>query len=160
MGKNMIIALIASQFGQLNAKTNVEKLRYTVAGVKDGRFYDYVGTDYGMFDEDAKDIEFLTEVHANATRINATTLAQATVRMQKYFVEYLGTSTEDEVPDVVNVQDEAPTVDAQEGIDYDAVTKACKKAIKKGDKDKAVKLLEKLIDQDSHKKLSKKIGMM
>ncbi len=161
MSKNMIIALIVAQFNGLNASTNVERLGYTIAGIKDGKFYDHkTDTDYGVFDETAPDCEFITEKQANSSRINSTTLAQATIKMQKYFAELSGEApVEDETP--TEVEDvETVSEPVEDEIDFEAVEKACKKAIKKGDAKKATKLLAKLEGQDCYKKLSKKLGKL
>ncbi len=164
MSKNMIIALIVAQFNGLNASTNVERLGYTIAGIKDGKFYDHkTDTDYGVFDETAPDCEFITEKQVNSSRINSTTLAQATIKMQKYFAELSGEVVEDETPTTTDgdrgdaISDSEPVEDE---IDFEAVEKACKKAIKKGDAKKATKLLAKLEGQDCYKKLSKKLGKL
>jgi len=148
MSKNMIEALVKSQYNGLNAKDNKERLGYMVAGIKDGKFYDHTSnTDYGVFDANAEDAVFIPESDLELSRITGAKIATVTVAMQKWFDTYTGNGNGAEVP-----AEESEVAD--EEIDTEAVEKARKKAIKKGDLDKAQKLIDKL---GGHKKLQKKL---
>ena len=157
MSKSMVQAMIKGQYNALNAKDNKERLRYMVAGIKDGKFYDSVGTDYGTFDEDVEDVEFITEKDLNLSRITGSKIASITIAMQKFFDTYNGIAAPTDVE--TTEQPDTNELEASEmgEPDYEALEKACKKAIKKGDIKKATKLLAKLDGQDCHKKLSKKL---
>lgn len=157
----MIQAMIKGQYNALNAKDNKERLRYMVAGIKDGKFYDFVGTNYGVFDENVEDTEFIKESDLELSRITGAKIASITIAMQKFFDTYNGVVTEEEnEPETEALPKTELTKDtnvAEEEADYEALEKACKKAIKKGDVKKASKILKKLEGRKSHKKLSKKL---
>ena len=149
MSKKHIEALITAEFVVLSAKDNKERLKYIVAGIKDGKFYDYAGTDYGIFDEAAPDTVFIEESDLELSRITSSKITTITMNMKKFFTEYNGENVE------VNPQDnEDEKIDGDTVIDTEAVEKACKKAIKKGDFKKAQKLIDKI---GGHKKLQKKL---
>jgi len=159
MSKKMMEAYVKAQHAVLTCKDNKERLRYTVAGIKDGKFYDHSGTDYGMFDEKAPDAVFIPESDLELSRITGSKLATITIKMQKFFDTYNGDTnenedTKDETSDSTKKSDKDETTAKVEEVDTDAVEKACKKAIKKGDVKKAQKLIDKL---GGHKKLQKKL---
>ena len=147
--KNFSRAFIAGQYQSLSAKTNVERLKFTVAGIKNGRFYDHVGTDYGLFDEDAPDAIFISDKDVTMTRITGAKIDSITKKVESYFTAYYS----DEVDEVDEVAEEPQE---EHEIDVDAVEKAAKKAIKKGDFKKAQKLIDKL-DGKAAKKMQKKL---
>jgi len=153
MSKKMIEAYVKAQHAVLTCKDNKERLRFTVAGIKDGKFYDYSGTDYGVFDENAPDTVFIPESDLELSRITGSKLATITLKMQKFFDAYFGEGEADEVIDVEVVVGSEATEEGEE-IDTEAVEKAVKKAIKKEDFKKAQKLIDKL---GGHKKLQKKL---
>ena len=155
MSKNFSRAFIEGQYNSMTAKTNAERIKFTVAGVKDGKFYDHAGTDYGLFDIDAPDVIFIPDTDIQLTRITGAKLTIITGKMNKYFEEYYGES-EAPIVEEDNVEPEASveTVEEEDTIDTEAVIEACKKAIKKGKFDKAQKLIDKL---GGHKKLQKKL---
>lgn len=163
----MIQAMIKGQYNALNAKDNKERLRYMVAGIKDGKFYDFVGTNYGVFDENVEDTEFIKESDLELSRITGAKIASITIAMQKFFDTYNGVVVKEdagpETTDVIDSDEDASDdvitdgTAADEEADYQALEKACKKAIKKGDVKKASKIIKKLEGRKSHKKLSKKL---
>jgi len=163
--KNFSRAFIAGQYQSLSAKTNVERLKFTVAGIKNGRFYDHVGTDYGLFDEDAPDAIFISDKDVAMTRITGAKIDSITKKVESYFTAYYSEEDveaeevddeieEAEVEEVEEVEEEESQ--EQPEIDVDAVEKAAKKAIKKGDFKKAQKLIDKL-DGKAAKKMQKKL---
>ncbi len=158
MSKKHIEALITAEFVVLSAKDSKERLKYIVAGIKDGKFYDYAGTDYGIFDEAAPDTVFIEESDLELSRITSSKITTITMNMKKFFTEYNGEVDEDTMDtdkssdDVVSDSDDDNTT--EDTIDTEAVEKACKKAIKKGDFSKAQKLIDKL---GGHSKLQKKL---
>ena len=156
----MIEAFVKAQYKALGAKDNKERLRFMVAGCKDGKLYDLTtDTDYGVFNVDAPDTEFIKESDLKLQRITGAKIGTVTSAMQNFFLEY-GDGTEA----IANVEpEEVETVDSAEvtpHIDFEDIEAKCKKAIKKGNKEKAEKLLAKLEGQDCHKKLAKKIGKL
>jgi len=151
MSKKMIESYVKAQHAVLTCKDNKERLRFTVAGIKDGKFYDYSGTNYGVFDENAPDTVFIPESDLELGRITGSKLATITLKMQKFFDTYFGEGEPTE--EVEPTTTEAPTEEGEE-IDTEAVEKAVKKAIKKEDFKKAQKLIDKL---GGHKKLQKKL---
>lgn len=164
MSKSMMEAYIKAQHAVLTCKDNKERLRYTVAGIKDGKFYDHSGTDYGMFDENAPDTVFIPESDLELSRITGTKLAGITLKMQKFFESYntdedVSTEDADEPKEKKAKKSKSSEADAEASdeepeIDTEAVEKAVKKAIKKSDFKKAQKLIDKL---GGHKKLQKKL---
>jgi len=156
MSKTMMRAFIVAQYASLTAKDNKERLRFTIAGVKDGKLYDHVGTEYGTFDEKAPDAIFIPDTDLQLSRITGAKIEGINKKMTDYFAEYFGESDEKqegafgEPSDVADVMPEH----LEPEIDTDAVEKACKKAIKKGDFKKAQKLIDKL---GGNKKLQKKL---
>ena len=149
MSKSHIEALINTEYEVLKAKDNKERLKFMVAGIKDGCFYNHAnGAIYGEFDTEVPDTVFISEADLEMFRVTSTKIVGITLAMQQFFVDYNGA-------DEPTVEDEPtePTVE-EEAIDTEAVEKACKKAIKKGDFKKAQKLIDKL---GGHKKLQKKL---
>ena len=147
MSKEMIKAHIVAQYAVLTSKDNKERLKYMVAGIKDGKFFDYAGTDYGMFDENAPDTVFIPDSDLSLSRITGVKLAGITLSMQKFFENYENGGSEP-------TEEQCDPEPSDEEIDTGAVEKACKKAIKKGDFKKAQKLIDKL---GGHEKLQKKL---
>ena len=149
MSKVMIEAFIKAQYSALNAKNNKERLGYMVAGIKDGKFYDKCGNiDYGTFDVDAPDAEFITQDDVELTRVASTKILSVTENMNTYFREYNKEDVED-----TEVED----TEVEDVVDYEALETECKKAIKKGNFPKAQKILVKLNGQTCYKKLAKKL---
>ena len=160
MSKSMIESLVQAQFKALNAKDNKERLRYTIAGIKDGKFYDAVGTNYGIYDENAEDTVFIEDSDFELSRITSAKIKSVTDKMLAFFneTEEVKESTNDEVVETEAVEvEEVDEVVETEEVDFEAVEVACKKAIKKGNVKKASKLLAKLDGQSCYKKLAKKI---
>jgi len=165
MSKSMIQAFALAQLASMVSKDNKERLKHTIAGCKDGHLYDHNGQDYGLFNADAPDTVFIPESDLALSRITGVKLEGIAKKAQEFFNEYGANPTPstdgDEKPnengsgdaDNETVGDSVP----KDEVDYDALEKACKKAIKKGDVKKATKLLAKLDGQDCHKKLSKKL---
>jgi len=166
MSQSMMEAFVRGQYKAMTAKDNKERLRYAVAGCKDGHLYNHSGTDFGLFNEDAPDAEFITEKDLTLSRITGSKLQQIADKMEKFFATYGSNSGE-------QVEDE-PTKDAEAGtdlhedesetddvtFDVESAVKACKKAIKKGNDKKALKLIASLEDagfKKEAKKLSKKM---
>ena len=155
MSKVMIEAFIKAQYSALNAKNNKERLGYMVAGIKDGKFYDKCGNiDYGTFDVDAPDAEFITQDDVELTRVTSTKILSVTENMNTYFREYNKEDTEVEDTDT-EVED--TDTEVEDVVDYEALETECKKAIKKGNFPKAQKILVKLNGQTCYKKLAKKL---
>lgn len=161
----MIEALTKAQYGSLGAKDNKERLRFTIAGIRDGKFYDSVGTDYGTFDKDCEDEEFISASDFKLSRITGAKIQAITAKMNSFFTAYFNEdepdiagdnlpepTSEDEV--LEPIKEEAPAESAEDEIDVDAVKDACKQAIKDGKFKKAQKLIDKL---GGHKKLQKKL---
>ena len=114
--KNFSRAFIAGQYQSLSAKTNVERLKFTVAGIKNGRFYDHVGTDYGLFDEDAPDAIFISDKDVTMTRITGAKIDSITKKVESYFTAYYS----DEVDEVDEVADSTSNDEEElEDEDYD-----------------------------------------
>ena len=170
MSKSMIEAFAKAQYRALNAENNKERIGYMIAGIKDGKFYDHkTDTDYGVFDDGGviPDTVFIPESDLELQRITGAKLATLTLNMTKFFDTYGANPKEAEdvksdTKDTSGSSDDtdatsADTSESEPAVDYDALEKACKKAIKKGDVKKATKLLAKLDGQDCHKKLSKKL---
>ena len=151
MSKQHIETLIKAQHAVLTCADNKERLRYTVAGIKDGKFYDHSGTDYGVFDEDAPDTVFIPEADLDLQRITGAKLKSIAGKMTAFFEAY-NSNEPAEIDEVI--EDEAPAEPAEEAIDMDALEKACKKAIKGEKFGKAQKLIDKM---GGHKKLQKKL---
>ena len=161
MSKSMLAAFAISQMKALSAKDNKERLRFTIAGCKDGKLYDHVGTNYGVFDENAPDVVFIPESDLELTRITGVKIAGIIEKAEAFFNEYAFDKVVEveEVEEVVEVEEVEEivedTVEVEEKIDTEAVEKAAKKAIKKGDFKKAQKLIDKL---GGSKKLQKKLN--
>ena len=154
MSKTMILAFIESQFNMMSAQDNKERLHYIVAGIKDGELYDLSGNTYGKLDG-IEDTEWITKEDGELSRITSAKIGKAKHAFKAFADKVLGVEQEDE-PTVK--QEDEPTVEDE--IDIDAVVKACKKAIKKGNQKKAMKLANKIetVDVKAYKKLMKKIG--
>jgi len=152
MSKKMMRTHVVAQYAILNAETNKDRLKYIVAGIKNGKFYDYAGTDYGVFDKDAPDTEFMPESDLGLSRITGSKLATITIKMQKFFDSYFDEDKGE--PEEYTKEEAEAEADTVEEVDTEAVEKAIKKAIKKGDLKKAQKLIDKL---GGHKKLQKKL---
>ena len=151
MSKTHIQALVGGQYNSLNAKDNKERLKYTVAGCKDGKLYDYAGTNYGAFNEDAPDTEFITEADLNLSRITAVRLKGITERMQNFFNTYGANPVEEAtVEDVEEVEEVVEE-------DNDELIEKFKKAIKKGKAKKARKLLDEIGENKKLAKMLKKL---
>jgi rubrerythrin len=171
MSKSMIEAFIKGQYNAINAKDNKERLRFTVAGIRNGRFYALDGTDYGLFDENAPDAEFIVLKDLELSRITGAKIQNITNKMLDYFNKYGVHKNEGTTDEKVNDSDTEATTEngskmvsdeSQDVLDVDAVVKECKKAIKKGKSKKALKLAQKIemVDVKTFKKLMKKIGDM
>ena len=144
---------MSKQMISLTAKDGKERLRFTVAGVKDGKFYDAVGTDYGTYD--GEDVEFITEEDLNVSRLTGVRLEKIKQRADAYFS---GTPFKSNEPVAeAYFSDEQTEEDEQPEIDVDALVSACKKAIKDGKFKKANKIIEKLDGHKVAKKLAKKL---
>jgi len=162
MSKTMILAFIESQFNMMSAQDNKERLHYIVAGIKDGELYDLSGNTYGKLDG-IEDTEWITKEDGELSRITSAKIGKAKHAFKAFADKVLGVEQEDE-PTVKQEdeptvkQEDEPTVEDE--IDIDAVVKACKKAIKKGNQKKAMKLANKIetVDVKAYKKLMKKIG--
>lgn len=152
MSKSNIQAHALAGVALLGAKDTKARLHYVIAGVKDGKMYDHAGTDYGVYDEDAEDVEFITDEDLALSRISGTKIAS----IGKLMADYFNPNAEEESKP--EPKEDGGSSEPAEEIDYDAVAKACKKAIKKEDVKKATKLLAKLEGQDCYKKLSKKLA--
>jgi len=160
MSQSMIQAFTKGQYKAINAKDNKERLKFTVAGCRGGHLFAHDGTDYGLFNADAPDTEFITLKDLELSRITGAKIAQITQKMEAFFDKYGANPTEQ--PEAkAELETETTSEDAandEPEIDTEAVVKACKKAIKKGNTKKALKLLNKLPeDSKEFKKLSKKL---
>ena len=157
MSKSMLAAFAISQMKALSAKDNKERLRFTIAGCKDGKLYDHVGTNYGVFDENAPDVGFIPESDLELTRITGVKIAGIIEKAEAFFNEYaFDKVVEVETDTVVEVEEVVEVVEVlEEEIDTEAVTKATNKAIKKGNFKKAQKLIDKL---GGNEKLQKKLN--
>ncbi len=168
MSKSMIQAFALAQLASLISKDNKGRLKYTIAGCKDGHLYDHNGQDYGLFNADAPDTVFIPESDLELSRITGVKLEGIAKKASAFFDVY-GADPKDE--GAVEREADEPTEEqsdpeptggdvdkTDEAVDYDALEKACKKAIKKGNMKKATKLLVKLEGQKCHKKLSKKVS--
>ena len=179
MSKSMIQAFALAQLASLISKDNKGRLKYTIAGCKDGHLYDHNGQDYGLFNADAPDTVFIPESDLELSRITGVKLEGIAKKASAFFDVYGakpkgskdvdGTDTDssddaedernDTVVDSTSVNDADSDSDSNTPkVDYEALEKACKKAIKKGNMKKATKLLVKLEGQKCHKKLSKKVS--
>ena len=165
MSKSMIEAFVKAQYGALTANDNRERLRHVVVGCKNGRLYSHSGTDYGEFD--APDTIFSPDSDTQLTRITGVKMAGINKKMLEFFDKYGANPVEvDEPTDEPTDSNDEPTDSNddtcdnksddvnEDAVDTEAVEKACKKAIKKGDFKKAQKLIDKL---GGHKKLQKKL---
>ena len=157
MSKKMLIALAITQMNSLSAKDNKERLKFTIAGCKDGKLYDHAGTDYGVFDENAEDVIFIPDTDLQLSRITGAKISGITQKALAFFAQYAEAKPADDDGSDEDESEAGQDEDDTDEVDYAAVEKACKKAIKKGDLKKAKKLLAKLDGQDCHKKLSKKL---
>lgn len=159
MSKSHIKAFAKGQMNALLAKDNKDRLKYTIAGCRNGHLYAHDGSDFGLYDADATDTEWITLKDLELQRITGVKLAKINEMAIAFFAidnEELpwAEPKEEQNSQVVEVEPK------EDKIDFDAVEKACKKAIKKEDIKKATKLLAKLEGQDCHKKLSKKLGKL
>ena len=153
MSKSMIGAFAQAQILALSAKDNKERLRFTIAGCKDGKLYDHSGTDYGVYDPEAPDAIFIPDTDLQLSRITGVKLEGIARKMTEFFSDV--EPAVEEPTDTDGDRGDA-IVDSEpvDEIDVEAVEDACKKAIKKGKFDKAQKLIDKL---GGHKKLQKKL---
>ena len=152
MSKKHIEAFIKSQYQTLGARDNKERMKFVVAGIKDGHFYNHMGTDFGEFDAEAPDAVFIQEADVKLSRIVGSKILKVTKAMDDYFKEYYG--VEEDEPEEVETEEE-PTEEAE--IDEDAVKQAFKKALKKGKLKKAQKIVDMLPDGKLKSKLEKKL---
>jgi len=154
MSQSHIQALVEAQYKSLTSKDNKERLRYTVAGCKDGKLYDHAGTNYGVFNEDAADTEFITDEDLSVTRLTGARLSTIAARASKFFEQY-GTNTpssdSEEPTDTDNKDDE------DELTETDELIAKFKKAIKKGKTKKARKLLSEIGEDKKLSKMLKKL---
>lgn len=166
MSKSHIEAFGRGQLNALIAKDNKDRLKYTMAGCKNGHLYAHDGSDFGLFDVDAPDAEWITPKDLELKRITGVKLESIVKKATQFFADNGDgqTSTDLEVStDEPKVPVEEIVEDVKEPveeIDFEVVAKACKKAIKKEDVKKATKLLAKLEGQPSHAKLAKKLGKL
>jgi len=128
MSKSHIEAFVKAQYNALLSKDNKDRLRYIVAGCKDGRLYSNTGTDYGEFD--APDTVFSESTDLDLSRVTTVKLNTINDKMLAFFAEY-GVNPEPEVEEPT----EEPTCTTE-------LTDAVKKAIKKGKLKKAQKLID------------------
>ncbi len=162
MAKSYIVGLIQSQYGGLVAKDNKERLRHLVAGIKDGKLYSHSGADYGMFDENAEDVEFITDADLALSRVTAIKIRSITNKMQTFFAGYglggLAGKLDDEGTDTEDVTTEEHAEVEVPPINVQAVTEAFDTALENGKLKKARKLLNKLNEAGvKTKKLEKKL---
>ena len=163
MGKSQIEAFTKAQMKSLVAKDNKERLKFTVAGCKDGHLYSHDGTDFGLYEADAPDTEFITQADLEVGRLTSSRLEKIYTLAETFFNTY-GSASKETSEDVPKKPSEQPVsvensedTPSEDEVDNEALVKACKKAIKKEDFKKAQKLIEKLTDEDAAKKLSKKL---
>jgi len=178
--KPFIEALIKAQYDVLSSKDNKERLLFTIAGIKDGHFYNHTGTDFGLFDDEVEDVEFIVKEDLKLGRITGVKLGRIQAKMNQFFADYYGIGNE--VDDHVKEEEkedsdekeespkkskkgnkkekskvEEPTSDTNdETPNVDAMVDACKECIKNGKFKKAKKLIAKL-DGKIAKKLAKKL---
>ncbi len=150
MSKSHIEAFTKAQYEALT-QTNKERIPFTIAGCKDGHLYDLSGRDFGEFNLDAPDTEFITVKDGELSRITKVKILAITNTMKKFFDTYGANPVE-----AAEQSDPGGGDKDKAEIDTEAVEEACKKAIKKGKFDKAQKLIDKL---GGHKKLQKKLDM-
>ena len=145
MSKSHIEAFVKAQYNALLSKDNKDRLRYIVAGCKDGRLYSNTGTDYGEID--APDTVFSESTDLDLSRVTTVKLNTINDKMLAFFAEY-GANPVEEVtePEEVTLAEKCENTFAIE----DAVTKA----IKKGKFKKAQKLIDRV---DGDAKLQKKL---
>ena len=176
MSKSMIQAFALAQMLAMVAKDNKERLKYTIAGCKDGHLYDHTGQDYGLFNADAPDTVFIPETDLELQRITGVKLQGIQKKAQDFFDKYgaepttgdedenenaengASTGGEKSEKDEVSKKPTNDTENTEDKVDYDALATACKEAIKSGKIKKATKLLAKLEGQKTHKKLAKKLA--
>jgi len=179
MGKQQIQGLVSVQYDVLNSQDNKERIRFVVAGCREGRLYNMSGTDFGMFNEEAPDTEFITDADLDLSRITGARLSSITKKMKDFFNKY-GVSdvtdssnddndtndsdsddTNSSNDDVESKKDKKNKVSNDKKkelkVNIDEVVAKCKKAIKKEKFDKARELIKLLGDIDIAKKLSKKL---
>lgn len=153
-----IQAYIKGQFAALSAKDNKERLRFTVAGIKDNKPYDYVGTDYGTLDGTFADVVFFEQDVLELSRITQSRIDTITKNMTDYFAEVEEEDEANEHQEVVEKSEESEEVEKNEqgvvGEAEDNTEVLIKKAIKKGKFKKAQKLLDQI---GGDKKLQKKL---
>ena len=166
MSKSHIQAFALAQIASITEKTVKDRLKYTVAGCKDGCLYSNDGTNYGIYNEDAPDTVFITQEDLDMSRVTGAKIAKIETLMKDFFNEY-GTPvpTNDDTTaddnadnDSDSVEDNVETVEtelAEEVVsDFEEAEDAIKKAIKKGKFKKAQKLIDEI---GGHKKLQKKL---
>ena len=173
MSQSMIKAFIEGQYRALNAKDNKERIRYIVAGTKDGRFYDHAGNDYGYFG-DVPDEVFIAESDLDLSRITTSKLDAVTKSMNDFFAKYMGVEAVESVETLEdeneeeedaeektmakNLEVEVETVESEEvELSQEEIAEKAKKAIKKGKLKKAKKLIAQIEDKKVAKKLKAKL---
>ena len=179
MGKKQIQKLVELQYEVLKTNNSKERLKYVVAGIRDGRLYNMIGTNFGRFseDEDIPDTEFITDDDLALSRISSAKIDDITSKMLNFFKKYgevsNGTDNDNtsfcndtcnntcnatgDKEDKENGEDGEDVVQEELNLNVDEVVKECKKAIKKGKFDKATELISLLGDDKNAKKLSKKL---
>lgn len=181
MGKEFLEAIAKAQFASIQQSPK-DRLRYCIAGVKDGKFYDLAGTiDYGVYDADAPDAEFITEADANVSRVTKVKIDTVTKRMEDYFNEH-GINGEHDVFDAdsesATTDDSGAEVEQEDNTNEGVTTNdtcssantcssdddgesdkinAIEKALTKGKVKKATKLINELEDGKVKKKMLKKL---
>jgi len=168
MGKKQIQELVELQYKVLKTNNSKERLKYVVAGVRDGKLYNMIGTNFGKFGEDIPDTEFITDDDLALSRLSSIRLSIITSRMANFFKKY-GEVSDDTSNDICYAisndtsndtsvkEDEEDVVQKELNLNVDEVVKECKKAIKNRMFDKANTLINLLGDDKNAKKLSKKL---
>jgi len=165
MGKKQIEKLVKLQYEVLKVQDNKERLRYIVAGIKDGRLYNMVGTNFGEFGEDVPDTEFITEDDLDLSRISSVRISAITLKMSNFFKKYGEVSNDSTNNDNTtfcndtcnDASDKEDVTQKELKLNVDELIEKCKKAIKKGKFNKAAELITLLGDDKNAKKLSKKL---
>lgn len=142
----MIEAFAKAQIKGLSLTTK-DRLKYTIAGCKDGCLYDNMGTNYGLYDNNAPDMEFITAEDLNVSRITASKLAKIKVLSDNFFAEFGAHPTTDLDEALDEAQDEVSPLEEEFAEQVDLVANI-KKAIKKGKLKKAQKLINTLDNSD------------
>ena len=162
MGKKQIQKLVELQYEVLKTNNSKERLKYVVAGIRDGRLYNMIGTNFGRFgekNEDIPDTEFITEDDLTISRLSSAKIDDITSKMLNFFKKYgeVSNDTDDISNDIDDISNDIDDISEELNLNVDEVVKECKKAIKKGKFDKATELISLLGDDKNAKKLSKKL---